>query len=65
MSLADKLIGLLSGLTDNQVRGWPHVQRDQFAALARKLADVADPPHQVPAPKEAVLARLGNGERSL
>ena len=73
MSLSEKIIALLTGFSDFQVRGMTPVQRLLLAAQCRRLLRAADPPvlpPRVPTgamlrrPRSGVLALLEDGERS-
>ena len=72
MSLSEKIIALLTGFSEFQVRGMTPVQRLLLAAQCRRLLRAADPPVLPPRVPPAamlrrrsgVLALLEDGERS-
>jgi hypothetical protein len=73
MSLANRIITMMTGLTDYQVRGLPPFERARLANECRRLLRAADPPvlpPRVPTdatprrPRSGVLALLEDGERS-
>jgi hypothetical protein len=72
MSLASRIVTLMTGITVFQVRAMPPVERLRLAHECRRLLLIADPPVRAPRvatdatprrPRSGVLADLADGER--
>lgn len=61
MSLAEKAYALLGTLTPADIQALPPAKRQQFAALCKHLAEVADRP--IATPKSGILDDLRRGHR--
>ena len=69
MSVVEKVIALIGGMSAAEVRALPPLKRQLLAMACRRVADVADPPAErfqrpTPAPRSGVLAALHMGERA-
>jgi hypothetical protein len=73
MSLASRIVTLMSSITSFQVRALPPVERLRLAHECRRLMLIVDPPLPQPRvatepaprrPRSGVLADLADGERA-
>jgi hypothetical protein len=73
MSLASRIVTLMTSITSFQVRAMPPVERLRLAHECRRLLLIADPPVLPPRvtpettprrPRSGVLACLADGERA-
>jgi hypothetical protein len=62
MSVAEKAAALLEAITREEVDAMPPAARRRFAALARRAAEMADPPPETP--KAGILSDLRRGIRA-
>ena len=69
MSVVEKVIALIGGMSAVDVRALPPLKRQLLAQACRRVADVADPPAERfrrpnASPRSGVLAELSMGERA-
>jgi hypothetical protein len=63
MSVVEKTIALLGGLSPAEVQGLPPARRRRFADMCRHWADLAEPRAYETAPKSGVLLDLQTRRR--